>query len=194
MVQLLKITNIPIEYNYRITPGRLELKQAQNPSQRMTQVPSRLNIQTQNIQMRLDSTELRASLNLRTNGDFARYCADKGTQAAYETIGETVQFGNQMARIQDGVTIGQLIKKRMLVQPVTYTAFFPSADVQISWQPQELDLEYDAGSLEFDWEIMRNRMDYIPGKFQMAITQYPKVQIEYLGKPNYVPPSATPKD
>lgn len=194
MVQLLKITNIPIEYNYRITPGRLELKQAQNPSQRMTQVPSRLNIQTQNIQMRLDSTELRASLNLRTNGDFARYCADKGTRAAYETIGETVQFGNQMARIQDGVTIGQLIKKRMLVQPVTYTAFLPSADVQISWQPQELDLEYDAGSLEFDWEIMRNGMDYIPGKFQMAITQYPKVQIEYLGKPNYVPPSANPKD
>ena len=82
----------------------------------------------------------------------------------------------------------------MLVQPVTYTAFLPSADVQISWQPQELDLEYDAGSLEFDWEIMRNGMDYIPGKFQMAITQYPKVQIEYLGKPNYVPPSANPKD
>ena len=27
-------------------------------------------------------------------------------------------------------------------------------------------------------------MDYIPGKFQMNITQYPKVQIEYLGEPN----------
>ena len=116
----------------------------------------------------------------------------KGNQTAYQTIGENVQFGNQMARIQDGVTISEIMRQKVLEQPTTYTTFLPSAGTDISWQPQQLNLDYDPGSVNFDWEVMRNVMDYVPGKFQMHITQYPEVQIEYLGEPRYVPPSSSP--
>ena len=104
----------------------------------------------------------------------------------------TIAIVNQIAQIQDGVTISQIVRQRMLEQPTTYTTFLPAVGPDISWQPQELDLNYDPGSVTFDWKVMQNQMDYIPGKFQMNITQYPKVQIEYLGEPNYVPPSASP--
>lgn len=191
-MQLLKITNIPIEYNISIEPARLELKQSQNPAQKMTHNPSQMNIHTRNIEVRLDTTDMRASLNQRNSNDFALYYGNKGNQTAYRAIGEAVQLGNQMGQIQDGVSISQIIQQKMLEQPTTYTTFIPAVGPEISWQPQEVKLAYDPGSLQFDWQIMKNAMDYIPGKFQVNITQYPKVQIEYLGKPTYVPPSAAP--
>lgn len=191
-MQLIRITSTPIKYQIEIEPARLEMKQAQNARQQMTHEPSQLKMQSRNIQVRLDTTDLRASLNLRTSREFARYYASRGMQSAYEAIGDAVTFGNQMERIYDGVTISQIVRQRMLEQPTTYTTFIPSERTDISWQPQELQLDYDPGSLQFDWQVMRNQMEYIPGRFRMNITQYPKVQVEYLGTPNYVPPSADP--
>lgn len=191
-MQLIKITNIPIEYKISIEPARLEMKQSQNPQQDMTKDPSDLSIQSRNIEVRLDSTRMRASLNLRNPGDFARYYGGQGRQTAYENIGERVQFGNQIAQIQDGVSISDVVQQKMLQQPTTYTTFIPSAGIDMSWQPQELKLDYEPASLNFDWQIMKNSMDFVPGKYQMDILQYPKVQIEYLGEPTYVPPSANP--
>jgi hypothetical protein len=191
-VQLINITSTPIEYKINIEPGRLEMKQADNARQKMTSFPSELSIQSRNIEVRLDSTRMRASLNLRNPGEFARYYGSQGMQTAYENIGDRVQFGNQISQIQDGVSISQVVQQKMLEQPTTYTTFIPSAGIDISWQPQQLNLDYQPTQLEFDWQTMKNSMEYVPGKYQMDILQYPKVQIEYLGTPTYVPPSADP--
>ncbi len=191
-MQLLQITSIPIKYEYHIEPARLELKQSQNPNYKLNRDPSQMNIDSKNIEVRLDTTDLRASLNQRSPTEFAKYYGDKGRQAIYEGIGERVQFGNQIQHIEDGVTIAQVVKQKLLEQPTTYTTFLPSVGPEIGWEPQTLDLNYDPGAVNFDWHIMRNQMDYIPGKYQMNITQYPQVQIEYLGEPYYVPPSSAP--
>ena len=191
-MQLINITSTPIEYKINIEPGRLEMKQADNARQKMTSFPSELSIQSRNIEVRLDSTRMRASLNLRNPGEFARYYGSQGMQTAYENIGDRVQFGNKISQIQDGVSISQVVQQKMLEQPTTYTTFIPSAGIDISWQPQQLNLDYQPTQLEFDWQTMKNSMEYVPGKYQMDILQYPKVQIEYLGTPTYVPPSADP--
>ena len=191
-MQLINITSTPIEYKINIEPGRLEMKQADNARQKMTSFPSELSIQSRNVEVRLDSTRMRASLNLRNPGEFARYYGSQGMQTAYENIGDRVQFGNQISQIQDGVSISQVVQQKMLEQPMTYTTFIPSAGIDISWQPQQLNLDYQPTQLEFDWQTMKNSMEYVPGKYQMDILQYPKVQIEYLGTPTYVPPSADP--
>ena len=191
-MQLINITSTPIEYKINIEPGRLEMKQADNARQKRTSFPSELSIQSRNIEVRLDSTRMRASLNLRNPGEFARYYGSQGMQTAYENIGDRVQFGNQISQIQDGVSISQVVQQKMLEQPTTYTTFIPSAGIDISWQPQQLNLDYQPTQLEFDWQTMKNSMEYVPGKYQMDILQYPKVQIEYLGTPTYVPPSADP--
>ena len=191
-MQLINITSTPIDYKINIEPARLEMKQADNARQKMTLDPSQLSIQSRNIEVRLDSTRMRASLNLRNPGEFARYYGSQGMQTAYENIGDRVQFGNQISQIQDGISISQVVQQKMLEQPTTYTNFIPSASIDISWQPQELQLDYQPTTLEFDWQTMKNSMEYVPGKYQMDILQYPKVQIEYLGTPTYVPPSADP--
>ena len=191
-MQLINITSTPIEYKINIEAARLEMKQSDNPRYQMTQNQGRMNIDAKNIQVRLDSTRLRESLNLRDPGAFARYYGSQGQQTAYENIGERVQFGNQIAQIQDGVSISQVVQQKMLQQPTTYTTFIPSAGIDISWQPAQLDLDYQPTQLEFDWQTMKNTMEYVPGKYQMDILQYPKITVEYLGTPTYVPPSADP--
>lgn len=191
-MQLINITSTPIDYKINIEPARLEMKQADNARQKMTLDPSQLSIQSRNIEVRLDSTRMRASLNLRNPGEFAQYFGNQGLQTAYENIGERVQFGNQISRIQDGVSISQVVQQKMLQQPTTYTTFIPSAGIDMSWQPAQLDMDYQPAQLEFDWQTMKNSMEYVPGKYHMEILQYPKVQVEYLGTPTYVPPSADP--
>lgn len=191
-MQLINITSTPIEYKINIEAARLEMKQSDNPRYQMEQNQGKMNIDFKNIQVRLDSTRLRESLNLRGPGAFARYYGGQGQQTAYENIGERVQFGNQMAQIKDGVSISQLVQQKAIQQPTTYTTFIPSAGWDISWQPQELNLDYQPTEMNFDWQVQKNVMEYVPGKYQMDILQYPKVEIEYLGSPTYVPPSADP--
>ena len=191
-MQLINITSTPIEYKINIEAARLEMKQSDNPRYQMEQNQGRMNIDAKNIQVRLDSTRLRESLNRRDPGAFARYYGSQGRQTAYENIGERVQFGNQISQIQDGVSISQIVQQKAIQQPTTYTTFIPSAGWDISWQPQELNLDYQPTEMNFDWQVQKNVMEYVPGKYQMDILQYPKIEIEYLGTPTYVPPSSDP--
>ena len=191
-MQLINITSTPIEYKINIEAARLEMKQSDNPRYQMTQNQGRMNIDAKNIQVRLDSTRLRESLNLRDPGAFARYYGSQGQQTAYENIGERVQFGNQISQIQDGVSISQIVQQKALQQPTTYTTFIPSAGWDISWQPQELNLDYQPTEMNFDWQVQKNIMEYVPGKYQMDILQYPKIELRYLGTPTSVPPSSHP--
>ena len=159
MQQLIKITSTSMEYQIRTEAAHLEMKDAAAQPRRTTRrQPSGWQMRAQNIQVRLDTTALRASLNLRNSGDFARYYGGQGRQAAYQATGEAVQLGNQMQQIQDGVTIGQLVRERFLQQPTTYTVFLPSSGVETSWQPASLEKRYNPGFLEFDWKLLQNQM------------------------------------
>jgi len=191
-MQLIKIENIPIQYRFQIERARLELKQADNPSMRQSRTAARLNLQKKDIQVRLDTTEMRNSLNLKSTAKMLSDEAAKGSQAVQKAVSDFGSFGQQVSQIQNGVTIPQLISQKLFEQPDTITTFLPSVGPEISWDPATVDTDYIAASTETDWEINQNVLDYVPGKFQMIIEQYPQVKIEYLGEPHYVPPSANP--
>lgn len=97
-MQLLKITSVPLEYEIHTEAARLEMKQAQNPSHVMTKNPSGWTMHARNIQVRMDTTELRASLNMRNSWDFARYYGSQGRQAAYQAVGEAFSSAIRCSR------------------------------------------------------------------------------------------------
>ena len=192
-MQLIKITSVAMQCKFEIEPARLQMRQAQNPQQQVTVTPSKLTLSSRDIKVRLDTTDLRASLNQRNNATFAAYTAELGKQAASAALDDAVQTGNAMQRIDDGVSIAQIIQQKMLEQPDSVMVFLPAVGPEISWQSGALSTEYQPSSSETDWQIMQNQMEYIPGKFHLNILQYPDVQVEYLAGPNYVPPSADPE-
>lgn len=191
-MQLIKITSIPIEYQIKVERARLEKKSGASAEMNLQTKPAALDIKTQDVQIRIDTTEMRSSLGLESAPTKIKKAADKGYQAALKATAEYARRGDRLAKLNTGVTIPQLEKEKMLQQPTSETVFLPTHGTRISWIPNGIDVNYKPGECNIDWKLHQNVMDYVPGKFQMDILQYPKIEIEYLGEPNYVPPSASP--
>ena len=191
-MQLLRIEQIPIQYKMQIEHGRLEVNPAEIPKRQVQRTPLKANIHTERIQVQLDTTEMRRSMGLRNISDVLREQASRGMQAAQEATADMSRFGTQIGQNQDGVTIPQLITQRLMQQPETITTFLPSVGPSISWVPPVTDIQIEPGVMETNWQIDQNVLSYVPGKFHLIIDQYPKVNIEYLGKPMYVPASSAP--
>lgn len=191
-MQLLQITVTPMKCELQIENARLEYQQDFTPEASTRSTPAKLDIQTKPAELRLDSYELRHSLGFNNTADLVASGAQKGQQSLNQYVRGTVEEGAQLAKIEDGVTIGQLINQKMMQQPSTVTAFLPSGNLSVMWDPPQTDIQYEKGSSETDWEINPNVLSYVPGSVKLHITQYASVEVEYLGSPIYVPPSASP--
>lgn len=193
-MQLINITTQPTKWECRTVPAKLEMQVPKNPQGKLHRVPTRMELHTKDIAVRLDTTEMRASLNLRSVRGWNKVFAEQGMQAAYQAIGEAVQLGNQLQNVQDGVTISQIMQQKMMQNTdiTTYTHFIPTTGPDISWDPAQVSLDYTPGSVDTEWEVQKNVMTYVPSEIHFKILQKPKVTIEYLGTPTYVPASAKP--
>lgn len=191
-MQLIKITSTPIKYELTVERPRLVSKPADNAQMKQKTTQGSFDIKTQNVQVRLDTMEMRSSIGLKSAPKLIQEAASRGYQAADKAKSNYVDMGNQLSQIQTGVGVADVVKQRMLEQPVSQTVFLPSTGPVISWIPNQIEMKYNPGELSVNWKIMESTMDYVPGKFQMEILQYPKITIQYLGEPNYVPPSASP--
>ena len=121
----LEITSRPLEWEFKIEPARLQMRQSENPSMDMDHTPSDMKIRSRNIEVQLDGTALRASLEHRTIGDFMDQAGQKGFDGAQKAKQEAVQFGNAIAHIEDGITIGEYARQKALEQPTTYSSSSP---------------------------------------------------------------------
>ena len=193
ITQLLRITTQPIKYEMEIERARLELDQDFMPKPNISTEKPKVETRTRNAQVQINTYEARKSLGYPNANDWYKIQADNGKESISQTTRDYVEIGNSMSRIDAGVTIAQIFAEKVLgEQPVLYMAFLPSTGADISWIPYEADTTYSPGDVSYDWQIMRNVMNYVPGSVRMTILQQPKVDIEYVGGPVYIPPSADP--
>jgi hypothetical protein len=190
-MQLLRITSIPLKYTVKTESPRLELQQPR-PHIDMDRRSAQLRLRSKNIQVRLDTYEARSSLGLKSVFDARKESAQKGLEAVSKAAAQYTEMGNMMAKIYDGVRIPDIMYDRLFKQPTTSMIFLPSVGPQISWSENKLDVDYDAGYLKMDTNYRPVDMRYVPGDISIEIQQYNKLEIDYLGEPNYVPPSARP--
>ena len=189
-MNLLKITHLPIQYQYEMENAKLEVSRTAPSSGRINRKPSQLTINSSNIKVEINNDKARESLNMRKSSSWARDYASRGERAAQQAAGEAVQLGNQLQKIEKGVTIAEVIRSKMIQKiPDSVTVFIPSVGPEIQWTPAEIDMNYDSGSIKMDWDIMKNVFNYVPGKFSIQITQYPSVSIEYVGPTIFNPQS-----
>jgi hypothetical protein len=192
MQPLIRITTTPIQYQYDFEPARLEPRKTDPLMAKIEYTEPELKQHSRPIEVRLDMSAMRDSMGIHSSSTWAKKQGENGWNKVREGVDDTVHMGNQMARIDDGLTIAQIVRSKAIENPTTYTAFLPSVGPDISWKSAELDMDYDPGDVDIDWQLKKLAMDYIPGKFSLVITQYPKVSVEYLGGIRYTPPSADP--
>lgn len=192
MNQLIKITSVPIQYELKINNARLEYSRSRAELE-ISRNDGGLSIKSRPVKLNLDSTEARNSVVPTTARSVAQ-TAQAGKEAAYSATAQMAQEGHLLlnAKIGEDV-IGQIMQQRTAAPTGEFQlGFTPSAPVDISYEAADLTINYEMDKLNFDLKIANGNFEFIPGNIEMSITQHPEVQIEYIGGPIYVPPSADP--
>lgn len=191
-MQLIKIKTIPIEYDVKIENARLVAADIEPGKMSQKTTPVRVTSKTESAKMRMDSSAMRSSIGMKTPGDVAREAPAKTQQTANSVTTEFVQQGNAMT--EQGMTIGQYMKQKMLNDMRTQTAIksVPSEPVDISWEPATIETNVEKASVDLNFQRPVCEMEFIPSSYSLEIKQLAKVEIEYIGGFQYVPPSSDP--
>ena len=187
MEALLKITTIPMEYELKIHRAKLEYSSSR--SQLITdRIKGGLTIKNRPIKLHLDTYDARNSV-CPTTMESVRQAAAKGKSAALEA---TATYAKEGAMLLDPkITLDQIFSQRAQ-QPTGEFGlrFLPTTGPDIEWSDPDLSMQYQMDKLSFDIKVANGNFEFIPGNVELSITQMPDVNIEYIGKPLYVPPSA----
>ena len=193
MKPLLKVQTVPINLEYKIQ--RAQLKQnTEQPRVNVTRSRGNAYIQTTPAQVKIDTYEARASAGLKSAPRAVREFADAGKSAAMEATRNYAEQGNQITDSHGkGQPMLDVIQSKAIRTADTIMAFIPSVPPEITVQDGSISFDFTMDKLSFDWNInTRAQFDYIPGEIEFTITEYPRIIIEYVGGPIYVPPSADP--
>ncbi|MCI8645237.1 MAG: hypothetical protein HFE76_00255 [Firmicutes bacterium] len=192
MEQLLQITTIPISYELKVNHASLERHNG-SAEVEISRNKGGMQIKSRPIQIKLDTYEARNSVVPTTKTSIYQ-AAQKGQNAAYQASAQYASEGKLMlqTKIGEGAeTIDQILANRTAPPTGDFElGFTPKAGPEIDWEPASLSIEYEMDKLNFDLRVDQGRVEFIPGSIEMTINQYPEVNIEYVGDPIYVPPSA----
>jgi len=189
--QLLSIKTIPIKIDVSITDAKLKYN-TKLPKVEVTRNKGGFEMKAEPIKINIDSFEMRKSIGLKSVATLTKEFAEDGIKLCYEGIARVVEEGNSLASPK-GMSVAEIAASRIGHSIETVLDFLPSERADISWEGGTLNINYQMDSLDFDWDTdARLHFDFVPGKVQFEILNKPAIEIDYIGDPIYVPPSANP--
>ncbi len=195
MKPLIEINNIPMSIELKINKATYELASG-NASVEITRDNGGLQMRVQPTRLKIDTFEARNSTPFKSTIKSNQEFAQKGIQAAYEATANYAKEGNMLLNINvnDNILADIAYQRynRDVMSKQFNIGFTPSEPIDIEFNPQELSIKYEMDKLNFDWKVNRPEMKFIPGNIELIIKEYARVELEYIGSPLYVPPSADP--
>lgn len=195
MQQLLQITRVPIKMEMVI--NRAKLQHNENaPKVDVSRQRGGFKMEARPIKIQVDTIPVRDTIALKGPDLISRDYASDSVRIGYEAIASIISKGNELEAglKRTGYTPAQIVSQQMATPSLDMmTTFLPEASPNISWKDGTLSVEYTPDQLDFDWDVMqRASFEFVPGKIEFVISQMPRLDIEYVGEPLYVPPSANP--
>ncbi len=192
MDQLLSIRTTPIAVEILIDNAQVKYN-SRLPKVEVSRQEGGLHMKADPIKINIDTFEMRQSIGLKSNTTLINEAAQKGIKIAYQATAKIAQEGNELAD-PNGMSIAQIAASKLNNQVETALDFLPKEGPDISWDGGKLSIHYQMDELNMDWDTTGlTNFEFIPGKIEFDVKQMPKVEIEYLGGPIYVPPSADPE-
>lgn len=191
---LLQITTIPIQIEIKVTNAKYEYPEDRQPKVNITSTNGKFVMKAEPLKLNIDTYEARKSLGEghMTDGDILKQKASEGFSIAFQGTARVASDGNSLAR---GMTASEIAiqNARAGATVETVMEFLPKTGADITFDAGKLNIEYQMGDQEFDWDVKPQLpMEFIPGSVELIVRDRPRVEIEYLGEPLYVPPSANP--
>lgn len=191
MDQLLQISTVPIKIDVTVTRARLEYNN-EAPKVQVSRERGGLRLQAQPIKINVDNQRMRDSINMKSPDKVTQDYADEGIRISYQATAKFVQDGNQLLDAQH-ISPAQIATQQNSRSIETILSFLPSAGPDISWSGGTLNINYTADQMNFDWDTNPLAgFEFIPGSIEFVVKELPRVDIEYVGEPIYVPASANP--
>lgn len=193
MKPLIEIRTVPISIQYKVNPAQVERQSAQAEVE-ISRDKKGLSIKSRPIKLNVDSFEARNSI-VPTTRSSIKESADLGRQGALVATATLAQEGNMMVNIQfGGGVVPQLAAERMndKLKFDFNIKYLPEYPINMDWLPGEVRLEYEMDKLNFDWHNSHGEYTFTPASIEFTVAEHPRVVIEYVGDPIYVPPSANP--
>ena len=192
MKPLLEIKTIPMQLEFKINKARYEIINT-DATFEMTRNKGGLQMKMKPTRLNIDTIEARYSAGIKSAMRSVEDFAKKGVQAAYEATASYAKEGNLMLDINIMDNPIPEIAMRKFFSDVDFNiGFSPKVGPDISCETGEISMKFKMDSLDFDWNIERLRIDFIPGKIEFIIKEYPAIEINYVGSPIFVPPSSNP--
>ncbi|ADL05957.1 DUF6470 family protein [Lacrimispora saccharolytica] len=189
MEPLLRITTVPLKYELKIQKARLEYKRSTAELQ-MNRQKGEMSIENHPIKVSIDTYNARNSV-CPTTMESVRQAASYGKAAAAEATANYAEEGALLLDPRISNPLDQIISQRAQMPSGDFgLQFLPNTGPDIEWSEPDLNIKYQMDKLSFELKVAKGDYEFIPGKVELSITQMPDVEIEYIGKPIYVPPSA----
>jgi len=192
MEQLLEIKTIPMSLEMKINKARYEIA-ATNATFEMTRNKGGLQMQMKPAKLKIDTVEARYSAGIKSAMRSVNDFAKSGVQAGYKATATYAREGNLMLDINIMDNPIPEIAMRKIISDFNFNlGFIPEVGPDISWEIGGISMNFEMDKLNFDWNIERPQINFIPGSIEFIIKEYPSVEINYIGTPIFVPPSANP--
>lgn len=193
MEQLLQISTVKSSLEYRITDATVKYNN-HRPSADVKRERGGFKMESHPIKIKMDSQKMRDSIGLKMPDTLMRDYMEAGRRAVQEATAAKVREGNLlMDGLRNSPASIEASRNPNLEHHEVITDFLPKAPPEISWEGGTIDISYTPDKLNYNWNVEPNHtFEYTPGKVELNVTQYPKVNIEYVGQPHYVPDSANP--
>lgn len=191
---LLQITTIPIQIEIKVTNAKLEYSDERQPKVNITSQNGKFVMEAEPLQLKIDTYEARKSLGEghMNDSDILKQKASEGFSIAFQGTAKVASEGNQLARGMSPSEIA-IQNARAGATMETIMEFLPKEGADITFDGGKLNIEYQVGEQDFDWDIKSHLpMEFIPGSVELIVRDRPRVEIEYTGGPIYVPPSSDP--
>ena len=192
---LLQITTIPIKIEIKVTNAKFEhSKEYTQPRVNISSKNGGFVMEAEPIKINIDTYQARKSMGPghMTDGDILKQKAQEGFSIAFQGTAKDVSEGDQLAR---GMTPSEIALNNARAGATVQTImdFLPKEGADITFDGGTLNIEYQMGTQDIDWDVHPNSpLEFIPGSVEFIVHDRPRVEIEYVGDPIYVPPSANP--
>lgn len=192
---LLQITTIPIQIEIKVTNGKFEHSDEYvQPQVNIKNRNGEFVMEAEPLKLNIDTYQARKSMGYghMNDGDMLKQKAQEGWSLAFQGTAKIASEGDQLARGMSPAEIA-LNNARAGATVQTIMEFLPKEGADVTFEAGKLNIEYQMGSQDINWDIHPDTpLEFIPGTVELIVHDRPRVEIEYIGDPIYVPPSANP--
>lgn len=175
----LQIQTYPIRLEYQTRNSQLKMKTTL-PKVEMETIPPRLEMRQPQGKLSIDNTEYFHSIGRKNITTLIREFAQEGREAALEAISKINAKGDRLADLKaPGNTIGELGADSR-IQKKGELAWTPIEAPVIRYEASPVEVNFIKGNINFTPQNAIIDSEYVPGKVEFQVTQYPSVEISVI--------------